>query len=426
MERFLYFSKRLIPGSLFRLLQNPYHYCLALLGAIIYRFPSRKLTVLAVTGTKGKTTVVELISAILIADGKKTASASTIQFRLGKQLNKNLYKMTMPGRFFLQRLLRQAVDTGCTHAVIEITSEGARQFRHKFIALDGLVFTNLSPEHIESHGSFAAYKEAKLKIARALVTSPKRPRYIVANTDDKHGADFLKTAVEHQVPYSLSDLELHLEHKDSVGLVFQGTTIRLPMAGLFNVYNALAAITLTRSLDITLKVIVKALEKLKPIQGRVEQIHSPKGTTKNLVAVVDYAHTPNSLEELYKAFPEVKKIAVLGKCGGGRDLWSAPKMAALAAKYCEYVFLTDEDPYDDDPNEIVKYMATGIKDKSKMTIIMDRRKAIRAAIEYAPTGAYILISGKGTDPYIMRAGSTKEPWSDADVVREELAALVSK
>ena len=98
-------------------------------------------------------------------------------------------------------------------------------------------------------------------------------------------------------------------------------------------------------------------------------------------------------------------------------------MAALAAKYCDYVFLTDEDPYDDDPREIVEHMATGIKDKDKLTIIMDRRKAIRAAIEHAPIGAYILISGKGTDPYIMRAGGTKEPWSDAEVVREELAAL---
>ena len=219
MERFFYLIKRLIPKSLFRLLQAPYHYCLALLGAIIYRFPSRKLTVLAVTGTKGKTTVVELISAILIAEGKKTASASTIQFRLGEQLDSNLYKMTMPGRFFLQRFLRQAVSVGCTHAVIEITSEGAKQFRHKLIALDGLVFTNLTPEHIESHGSFAAYKEAKLKIAGALATSPKRPRYVVANTDDEHGADFLNTEVEHQVPYSLSDLELHSEHKDGVSLV---------------------------------------------------------------------------------------------------------------------------------------------------------------------------------------------------------------
>ena len=212
MERLLHFSKRLIPRPLFKLMQTPYHYCLALLGAIIYRFPSRKLTVLAVTGTKGRTTVVELISAILMADGKKTASASTIQFRLGEQLNSNLYKMTMPGRFFLQRFLRQAVDANCTYAVVEITSEGAKQFRHKFIALDGLVFTNLTPEHIESHGSFAIYKEAKLKIAGALAGSPKRPRYIVANADDEHGADFLKTEVEHQIPYSLSDTNLSLIH----------------------------------------------------------------------------------------------------------------------------------------------------------------------------------------------------------------------
>ena len=420
MEHFLYLGKRLIPKSLFWLLQTPYHYMLVFLGATIYHFSAQKLTVIAVTGTKGKTTVVELISAILMADGKKVASASTIQFRLDESVSRNLYKMTMPGRFFLQRFLSQAVAAGCTHAVIEMTSEGAKQFRHKFIALDGLVFTNLTPEHIESHGSFAAYKEAKLKIAGALAASPKRPRYLVANADDEHGADFLSTKVEHQVPYSLSDLELHSEHKDSISLVISGATIRLPMAGLFNVYNALAAITLTRALGVPLTVIEKGLENLEPIRGRVEQIHSPQGASKGLVAVVDYAHTLNSLEELYKAFPKLKKIAVLGKCGGGRDRWSAPQMAALAANYCEHVFLTDEDPYDDDPREIVEHMATGIKDKSKLTIIMDRREAIRAALEYAPAGAYVLISGKGTDPYIMRAGGSKELWSDADVVREEL------
>ena len=426
MERILHFSKKLIPKSLFRLLQAPYHYLLALLGAIRYRFPARKLTVIAVTGTKGKTTVVELIAAILVADGKKVASASTIQFRLNERVSRNLYKMTMPGRFFLQRFLSQAVAAGCTHAVVEMTSEGAKQFRHKFIALDALVFTNLTPEHIESHGSFSAYKEAKLKIARALEASAKRPRYIVANTDDEHGADFLNTKVEHQLPYSLSDLELHSEHKDSVSLVLEGTTIRLPMAGLFNVYNALAAITLTKALGVPLAVIERALENLEPVRGRVEQIPSPQGAPKNLVAVVDYAHTLNSLEELYKAFPKVTKIAVLGKCGGGRDRWSAPQMATLAESYCEHIFLTDEDPYDDNPEEIVEHMATGIKDKNKLTIIMDRREAIRAALEYAPEGAYVLISGKGTDPYIMRADGQKEPWSDAEVVREELSAMTNK
>ena len=136
---------------------STYHYLLAFVGAVVFGFPSRKLNVIAVTGTKGKSSVVELISALLEEAGFKTAHASTIHFKIGDKVERNMHKMTMPGRFFLQHFLRRAVRAGCTHAVIEMTSEGARQFRHKFISLDALIFTNLAPEHIESHGSYENY-----------------------------------------------------------------------------------------------------------------------------------------------------------------------------------------------------------------------------------------------------------------------------
>src|SRR6056297_3713145 len=127
--------------------------------------------------------------------------------------------MTMPGRYFTQQFLRQAVDAGCTHAIVEMTSEGAKQFRHKFIDIDALLFTNLTPEHIESHGSFANYKAAKLKIAQAVADSPKRPRVLVANTDDEHGADFLDFPVEQPLAYSLKDLDLYTLQRDSITLI---------------------------------------------------------------------------------------------------------------------------------------------------------------------------------------------------------------
>ncbi len=180
-----------------------YHYSLAMLGAIRYGFPSRKLIVIGVTGTKGKSTTTEIIAAILKEAGHTVAIASTIRFSIGRETEANLFKMTMPGRFFLQRFLRKAVNKGATHAVVEMTSEGARQFRHKGISLDALVFTNLAPEHIESHGSFEKYKEAKLSLAKHLESSSKRPRYIVANIDDKHGKDFLNINVERKLPFSL-------------------------------------------------------------------------------------------------------------------------------------------------------------------------------------------------------------------------------
>jgi UDP-N-acetylmuramoyl-L-alanyl-D-glutamate--2,6-diaminopimelate ligase len=427
MNTILYWIKRCIPSSVLSKIRPPYHFALAYLGSLIYKHPSKYITVIAVTGTKGKSTVTELITAILEADGKKVASLSTIQFKIGDDVRKNLFKMTLPGRFFLQKFLREAVDAKCTHAIVEMTSEGARQFRHRFVELDALVFTNLSPEHIESHGSFEKYKEAKLEIAKQLSVSAKQPRYIVANTDDEHGRDFLKFKVEEKLPYGLSQLKLHTLHKDGIGLIIndgdEERTIRVPLVGLFNVYNTLAAITLTRALGVSLATIENALRSLSPIRGRVEHFYSSKDAQKHVTAIVDYAHTPDSLEQLYKAFKDQPKVCILGNTGGGRDTWKRPEMAHIAERYCDQIILTNEDPYDENPRKIVDEMAKGVTDQSKLQIIMDRRMAIQTALEIAPDHGYVIISGKGTDPYIMGPHNSKLPWSDAEVVKEELVKL---
>jgi UDP-N-acetylmuramoyl-L-alanyl-D-glutamate--2,6-diaminopimelate ligase len=308
-----------------------------------------------------------------------------------------------------------------------MTSEGARQFRHRFIEMNALVFTNLSPEHIESHGSFEKYKQAKLEIAKQLQNSAKQPRYIVANIDDEHGRDFLNIKVEEKLPYSLSQLKLHTLHKDGIGLIIRNgdeeMTIRVPLVGLFNVYNTLAAMTLTQALGVSLTTIESALRSLPPIRGRVEHFYSPATASKHVTAIVDYAHTLDSLEQLYKAFKDQPKVCVLGNTGGGRDTWKRPEMAAIAERYCDHIILTNEDPYDEDPRKIVDEMAKGIHDKSKLDIIMDRRLAIQAALQNATDNGYVIISGKGTDPYIMGPHNTRQVWSDAEVVQEELQKL---
>lgn len=420
MENILRNVKKLIPKPLFKALQPYYHYTLALLGAICYGFPSRNITVIAITGTKGKSTVTELVAAMLRADGKSVASLSTIQFTYGEKKEPNLYKMTMPGRFFVHKFLRQAVNEGCTYAVMEMTSEGAKLYRHKFVEINALVFTNLSPEHIESHGSFANYKAAKLRLAQAVATSKKRPRVLVANVDDEHGADFLDFPAENKVSYSLKDLSLHILHKDGVSLVFGDTTVRVPLVGLFNVYNTLAAIKLVQQYGVSLDSVVKAMRDLPAIAGRVEHFETKKGAKKHVTAIVDYAHTVDSLEKLYQAFPERSKTCVLGNTGGGRDTWKRPEMAAIAEKYCDHIVLTDEDPYDEDPRKIIADMEKGIENKNKVTVIMDRKEAIREAVRLTPTDGYVIVSGKGTDPYIMRANGSREPWSDAAVVKDIL------
>ena len=415
--------KKYLPESIFRLLQPLYHLTLAWVGAVKYGHPSKKVTIIAVTGTKGKSTTTELIAQILRGSGKKVASLSTIQFVIGDKVERNMFKMTTPGRFFVQKFLRDAASAGCTHVVLEMSSEGARQFRHKFIDFDALVFTNLSPEHIESHGSFEKYKAAKLSLAQAVANSPKRPRVIVANIDDQHGDDFLNMTVEKKLPYSLANLSLHTLHRDSVTLVLDGITIRVPIVGLFNVYNALAALKVCQAFGVSLERAAEALRTLKPIAGRVEQFVSPVSAPKQVTAVVDYAHTVDSLEQLYQAFPDKPKVCVLGNTGGGRDTWKRPEMAAVAEKYCDHIILTNEDPYDEDPKKIIDDMVKGMNNTEKLTVIMDRREAIKKALELAPDGGYVLVSGKGTDPYIMEANGKKTPWSDAEVVKELLAEL---
>lgn len=426
LEKLLSFGRKIIPKTIFRATQPLYHYLLALAGAITYRFPARKLVVIGVTGTKGKSTTTEMVNAILEAAGFKTVIQNTLRFKVGNKERRNLFKMSMPGRFFTQRLLREAVDAGCSHAVLELTSEGAKQFRHKFIGLDALIFTNLAPEHIESHGSYDNYVRAKLSIAQELEKSSKNNPAIIVNVDDKEAEKFLALDIKNKIPYSLSDA--HNVESDENGNSFQvgKLIVHSKLPGQFNLYNMLGAIACARFLGIPEETTKIGLEKLEKVRGRAERIEN----SLEIEIIVDYAHTPDSLEALYKTYKN-KIIGVLGNTGGGRDRWKRKVMAEIADKYCDQIILTDEDPYDEDPGQIVNEMRESIKNKP-VEVILDRRDAIAAAIKRADTlrlaslsqgsrNEYVvLISGKGTDPFIMGPNRTKQEWDDASVAREEL------
>jgi UDP-N-acetylmuramoyl-L-alanyl-D-glutamate--2,6-diaminopimelate ligase len=421
LDTILYHTRKVIPASLFSFAQPAYHFGMAFLGALVYRFPSRSIKIVAITGTKGKTSVSEITNAILEEAGYRTALSNTIRFKIDTTSKDNLYKMSMPGRFFIQKFLRDAVNAKCDYVVMEATSQGALMKRHKFIDFDALIFTNMAPEHIEAHGSYENYLEAKLGIARAVADSKKSRRIIVANADDVESPKFLAPNFTEKLTYSLPDAKPFNLFKEGFAMTVGGVLIKSPLSGEFNIYNELAAITYTKSQGVTVEVARNAIEKIEMIRGRVQKIEAGQDFT----VVVDYAHTPDSLQKLYNVFKGTRRICVLGNTGGGRDIWKRDEMALIAENECGEIILTNEDPYDDDPEQIVTDMA-GALTKKTPHVIMDRREAIATALSLAQTGDSVLITGKGTDPFIMGPNNTKILWSDAEVAREELLKMQNK
>ncbi len=411
--------KKIIPDPIVEVFRTPYHFALSFIMALSYGLPARGMVVIGVTGTKGKSSVAEMLFTLLRTAGHKTALVSTIRFAIDDTSEPNLFKMTLPGRGFVQQFLAKARKAGVTHVVIEVTSESVRQYRHLFLNLNALIFTNLHKEHIESHGSFEKYAEAKLAIGATLERSSKRPRAIIANADDFYGKKFLQLSVETTLPFSFADASDVTLKEDGVSFTYDGEKFTLSQPGKFSVMNALAVIKTARWLGVSTPRIQEGFTKIDRIAGRAERIE----TSEKFIVVVDYAHTPDSLKALFEAYPDRKKICIIGSTGGGRDHWKRPEMGKIAEEYCEHVILTNEDPYDEDPVKIMAQIASGMQKSPLM--ILDRREAIHAALTQAKNGLgdAVLVTGKGTDPYLMGPKGSRTPWNDANVVREELAKL---
>ncbi len=408
--------KKLVPHFLL----DWYHLGMAFLGALVFRFPSRKLIVIGVTGTSGKSSTVDFISRILEASGKKVASASTVRFKIGDKERKNNLKMTMPGRFAVQQFLRQAVSQKCQYAVIEVTSEGIRQHRHRFIHFNTAVFTNLTPEHIESHGGFENYRTEKLKLFKAT------KNIHVLNLDDTNINFFVEIPAEKKYTFGIknSDADVRAEEitASQSGLAFkvQDMGFTLQVLGQFNVYNALAAICVAKAQGISLEVCRQALAGVQGIPGRMEVV------SREPLVVVDYAHTPEQLENVYKSFKGKKLICVLGSCGGGRDKWKRPVLGKLAQQYCQEIVITNEDPYDEDPLEIMQQVAGGIdpdQQPNHYRMVMDRKEAIQGALAMAKAEDAVIITGKGSETLMCLANGKKIDWSDAQIAKEALAQV---
>mgnify|MGYP001558157702 CR=1 FL=1 len=474
MEKLLYIIKKYIPAKLFATLQPVYHYLLSALAAAWHGWPSNKLIVIGVTGTTGKTTSIYLIAKMLAAAGYKTGFTSTAIFNDGVNEWLNDKKMTMAGRFFTQKMLKKILKNNCRYAIVETTSQGIEQFRHKFINYDILIFTGLYPEHIEAHGSFSNYKQAKGKLFLHLkqdrnkyandkkqvvkaengfkkISANRIKKTIIANGDDEYVDYFLDFWAEEKMVYTNeSELKANLANNkmcivkygdvksDKVGVSFKldKTEIKLNLLGEYNAANAMTAVCLGLSQGVNLEKIKIGLEKIKGVPGRMELITSPQpspsqGEGINFTVIIDYAFEPEALKKLYDTILKLepnKIIHVLGSAGGGRDAARRPKLGALAGEKADVVVVANEDPYDDDPKLIIDEVAAGAISAGKVPNenlfkIEDRREAIKKALALARENDVVLITGKGCEQAICVAGGEKIKWDDRKVVREEIASL---
>ncbi|MBM3256855.1 MAG: UDP-N-acetylmuramoyl-L-alanyl-D-glutamate--2,6-diaminopimelate ligase [Candidatus Liptonbacteria bacterium] len=422
---------------------SAYHYLRAFAAAGWYKFPSRGMVVIGVTGTKGKTTAANFLWAVLQAGGKQTGLISTALIRVGDKQMLNPYHMTMPGPFELQKFLRLMVNEGCTHCVIETTSEGLAQWRHIGIWYDVAVFTNLTREHIEAHGSFEAYRAAKGKLFKALTAHPRKiidgepiGRMTLINKDAADRDFFLsfpadKVAtfgiVEQGADYVAASIK---STKDGVSFRVKEAEYHLNIAGEFNVQNALPAVALGEMLGFPTACIAEGLAFLKLIPGRMEEIEEGQ----SFKVIVDYAHEKVSMEAALTAGRALagkrgRVIVLLGAEGGGRDKEKRPLMGELAGKLADFVIVSNVDPYDDDPMQIIEDIAQAAeaagKERDKtLFCIEDRQEGIRKALSLGEKGDVVLITGKGAEQSMIIKGKSIA-WDDRLVVREELREMTA-
>lgn len=428
--------KKIIPGWVFSL----YHYLWAVFSAVVCGWPSHKMAVIGITGTKGKTSTANFIWATLQAGGKKTGIITTANIRIGDKEVLNNYHMTMPGRFVIQQLLAQMVRADCKYCVVEVTSEGIKQFRHKGIEFDIAIFTNLTPEHLPSHGgSFEKYKAAKGKLFESLYHGEKKiidgkriEQTIIANRDDENAGYFLNFNAEKKITFGLKPGADYVadnikDMPDGAEFSAGGAKFELSILGGFNVYNALPAVIIGRLFKIPDMSIARGLKELTLIPGRMERIDEGQ----NFTVIVDYAHEKESMTAALKTARDLanenKVIVLLGGVGGGRDKSQRPKMGKAAAEKADYVIVSNVDPYDDEPAEICEDVARAAEEHSKIRnqnlfVIEDRRLGIRKAFELARQNDVVIITGKGHEQSMI-IGRKSIKWNDKEVVIEELKKL---
>ena len=403
---------------------------MVLLTTTLYRNPTEKLTLIGVTGTNGKTTTTHLIDDIFRYHGEKTGLIGTLYMKIGS--SKRSTPNTTPDPVILQRAFREMVKERVNVAIMEVSSHALTQGRVDACDFDIAVFTNLSQDHLDFHGSMDKYLKAKSILFHSLGSGRRSEgKFAVLNIDDS-SFSFLKDTLK--VPfysYGISPnadvraTEIHLGPRMTsftIETKEMNRRIEIPLVGMFNVYNALAAIATCYMASVPMLTIIEALEMAKAIPGRFELIQEDQDFT----VIVDYAHTPDSLENVLKTIKPLphKKLFIIIGCGGDRDRSKRPQMAQIACEYGSNVIFTSDNPRSEDPLMIIKDMEKGVKDQTYQ-VIVSRRMAIEHAISQARQGDIVLIAGKGHETYQI-INSKKIDFDDRIIARSALQKLSNR
>lgn len=419
--------KNLIPQSI----KNIYHLFQAILANFWYGFPSKNIKVIGVTGTNGKTTTVQLIAKILEEAGHKIAVNSTINFKIDNKEWVNATKYTTLSPFKVQKFVKDAVSGGCKYLVLETSSHSLDQYRVWGIKYDTAVITNVTREHLDYHKTMEKYRKSKSALFKNVNTA-------IVNLDMEEPEKFLDCDTKNKFGYTIKNHESRIMNQGVENIVaedietevnkskfiIRDSKFIIHLPGLFNIENALAATCVGLSQGIDLETISKALEKIKRVPGRMEYVSNSKG----LNIIIDYAVTPDSLQKLYELIEKIKGngkvISVFGSCGE-RDRGKRPIMGEIVSNFADFIILTNEDPYNEDPWQIINEISSGVKNKKEdenFWKIFDRREAIKKALVLARVGDFVIVTGKGAEE-TMAVGEKRISWNDREVILEELERL---
>ena len=417
-----FFPKVIVNGVTYIQVNNT-NEALAFIAANYYQNPSQQLKLVGVTGTNGKTTIASLLYQMFKNAGYKVGLLSTVKIMVDETEYKATH--TTPDSLTINRFLEEMVELGCEFCFMEVSSHGIHQKRTEALEFTGGIFTNLSHDHLDYHNSFAEYRDVKKTFFDQLSKSA----FVITNVDDKNGAIMLQNTKARKVSYALksyADYNAQILENQFTGLLLKinSNEVWSKLIGSFNAYNLLAIFATSIELGIEEQEALRLLSNLESVSGRFQYIIS-KG---KVTAIVDYAHTPDALENVLNTIENIRTkneqlITVVG-CGGDRDKTKRPLMAKIASNLSDKVIFTSDNPRTEDPNVIIEEMEQGVEPHNfkKTMSISDRKQAIKAACQLANENDIILIAGKGHETY-QEINGVRHDFDDMFIVKEMLNQL---